>query len=96
MIQKIEIINEYINDNFKENNYSQNVIKLMKYLKNNQIKLNSDKILCLINTNTLYAGNHGNSKANRDKLIIAYRYEIKDGKCYILEQIGKMLGINIK
>lgn len=33
------------------------------------------------------------SISDRDKVIIAYRYGFKDGKCYTLEQVGKMLGI---
>ena len=32
--------------------------------------------------------------SDRDKIIIAYRYGFKDGKCYTLEQVGKILGIN--
>lgn len=35
--------------------------------------------------------NNTDSK-NRDKLIIAYRYGIKDGKCYTLVQVSKVFG----
>ena len=52
--KKLEIINEYINDNFKENNYFQNVSKLIDYLKTKKIKLNNDEMLSLINTNNLF------------------------------------------
>ena len=52
--KKIKIINEYINNNFKENNYFQNISKLIDYLKTKEIKLNNDEVLSLINTNALF------------------------------------------
>lgn len=52
--KKLEIINKYINDNFKENNYFQNISKLIDYLIVKKIKLNNDEMVSLINTNTLF------------------------------------------